>query len=192
MRSLVRSLRVTLGLAVLLLAGRAPRAEAQITAGITSVVDILAAPLSGVGTRALQFGTIVPGTTTVTVLPRSRAGGEYRIAGVKNRKSVDISFTLPTSLTGPGGATIPLSFNGNYAGLCEIDDATGNCDLASYVTWNPVTTPTFHDLPTRYKPGRKVYSYDAYQVYMGGVASPSVTQRQGSYSATIGVLLVIN
>jgi hypothetical protein len=192
MRSLVRSLRLTLGLAALFLAGHAPRAGAQITAGITSVVDILSAPLSGVGTRALQFGVIVPGTTTVTVLPRTRAGGEFRISGVKNRKSVDISFTLPTNLAGPGGATIPLSFNGNYAGLCEIDPATDLCELPSYFTWNPVTTPSFHDTPTRYKPGRKVYAYDDYQLYLGGVASPSLTQRQGSYSATIGVLLVVN
>jgi hypothetical protein len=156
-----------------------------------STVDILAAPLSGVGTRALQFGTIVPGTTTVTVLPRTRAGGEFRIAGVKNRKSVDISFTLPTSLTGPAGATIPLSFSGNYAALCEIDP-TGSCEVASVVTWNPVTTPAFHDTPTRYKPGRKVYAYDEYEVYLGGVALPSVNQRQGHYTGTIGVLLAIN
>ena len=192
MRPMVRSLRLTLGLAALLLAGHAPRVDAQITAGITTVVNILAAPLSGVGTRALQFGVIVPGTTSVTVLPRTRAGGEFRITGVRNRKSVDIAFTLPASLAGPGGATIPLNFNGSFAGLCEIQDTTGNCDLASYVTWNPVTTPSFHDTPTRYKPGRKVYSYDDYQVYMGGVASPSATQRQGTYTASIGVLLVVN
>jgi hypothetical protein len=191
MRSLVRSLRPVLGLAVLLLAGHASRAGAQITAGITSTVDILAAPLNGVGTRALQFGTIVPGTTTVTVLPKSRAGGEFRITGVRNRKSVDISFTLPASLAGPSGATIPLSFNGNLAGLCEID-ASGTCEAASYVTWNPVTTPIFHDLPTRYKPGRKTYAYDEYQIYVGGVASPSASQRQGTYTGSIGVLLVVN
>jgi hypothetical protein len=192
MRFLVRAFRGSLGLASLLLAGYAPLAGAQITAGMGSTVDILAAPLSGVGTRALQFGTIVPGTTTVTVLPRTRAGGEFRIAGVKNRKSVDISFTLPTALTGPGGATIPLSFNGNYVGLCEIDDATGTCDVASYFAWNPVTTPTFHDTPQRYKPGRKVYAYDGYDVYLGGVASPSPTQQQGHYSGTIAVLLAVN
>lgn len=191
MRTLVKSLRLTIALVALLLGGRASLAGAQITAGITSMVDILSAPLSGVGTRALQFGMIVPGTTTVTVLPRSRSGGEFRINGVKNRKSIDISFTLPTSLVGPSGATIPLSFNGNYAGLCEID-AGGNCDVLSYFTWNPVTTPTFRDTPTRYKPGRKVYAYDDYQVYLGGVASPSVTQRQGTYTGSIGVLLVVN
>jgi hypothetical protein len=192
MRSTVRSFRLALAMASLLLAGHAPRVGAQITAGMGSTVDILAAPLSGVGTRALQFGTIVPGTTNVTVLPRTRSGGEFRIAGVRNRKSVDISFTLPTALTGPAGATIPLDFNGNYVGLCEIDDVSGACDVASYFAWNPVTTPTFHDTPTRYKPGRKVYAYDEYGIYLGGVATPSVTQRQGHYSGTIAVLLVVN
>jgi len=191
MRLAVRWLRLMLIVSALSSSVGVRDARAQITAGMSSMVDILTAPLSGVGTRALQFGVIVPGTTTVTVLPRSRSGGEFRITGVKNRKSVDISFTLPTALTGPAGATIPLDFAGNYAGLCEID-ASGTCDVASYFTWNPVTTPTYHDLPTRYKPGRKVYTYDDYQVYIGGVVTPSATQRQGTYTASIGVLLVVN
>jgi hypothetical protein len=178
-------------LALLLLGALAAPARAQITVGMGAMVDILAAPLTGAGTRALQFGVIVPGTTSVIVLPRTIAGGEFRITGVKNRKSVDIGFTLPTQLVGPAGASIPLSFNGNYAGLCEID-TTGACEAASYFEWNPVTTPSFHDTPTRYKPGRKVYTYDAYQVYLGGSASPSTTQRQGTYTASIGVLLVVN
>jgi hypothetical protein len=191
MRSVAKSLALTTALAILLMGGLASHVDAQITAGIGGMATILAAPLSGVGTRALQFGTIVPGTTSVIVLPRSRSGGEFRITGVQNRKSVDISFTLPTTLNGPGGTTIPLSFNGNYAGLCEIDN-TGACDLPSYTTWNPVTTPVFKDLPTRYKPGRPKYTYSDYQVYLGGAASPSATQSQGRYTATIGVLLVIN
>jgi hypothetical protein len=191
MRRLVSALRRTTAILALLLAAPAASAGAQITAGILSVADILAAPLTGTGTRALSFGVIVPGTTTVTVLPASAAGGEFRITGVKNRKSVDISFTLPTQLDGPAGASIPLSFNGNYAALCEIDTA-GACDLGSLFTWNPVTTPSYHDVPARYKPGRKVYTYDAYQVYLGGAATPSTTQRQGTYTASIGVLLVIN
>jgi hypothetical protein len=191
MTSLVKSLRLAILGGIFLLGGRAPRADAQITAGITSVVQILASPLSGVGTRALRFGTIVPGTTSVTVLPKSALGGEFRITGVRNRKSIGISFTLPTALAGPNGASIPLNFNGNYAGLCEID-TTGICEAASYATWNPVTTPTFNDQPTRYKPGRKVYAYDDYQVYLGGAAAPSANQRQGSYTASIGVLLVVN
>jgi hypothetical protein len=190
MHRMVPMLRRAL-LALLLLGAVSARAEGQITAGMGTMADILSLPLTGVGTRALQFGVIVPGTTSVIVLPRSKSGGEFRIAGVKNRKSVDISFTLPTQLTGPAGAAIPLSFNGNYAALCEID-AAGACDLGSLFTWNPVTTPSYHDIPARYKPGRKVYTYDAYQVYLGGAASPSTTQAQGTYTASIGVLLVVN
>ena len=188
---MVSVLRRAALLPMLLLGTLAARADGQITGGISVMVGILTPPLTGTGTRALQFGTIVPGTTSVTVLPRTSAGGEFRITGVKSRKSVDISFTLPTQLNGPGGASIPLNFNGNFAGLCEIDPS-GVCEVASYVTWNPVTTPSFRDQPTRYKPGRKVYAYDQYQVYLGGTASPSTTQRQGSYTASIGVLLVIN
>jgi hypothetical protein len=180
-----------MALAALLVLALSAQAQGQITGGITTLATILAAPLSGVGTRALQFGVIVPGTPTVTVLPNTPSGGEFRITGVKNRKSLDISFTLPTQLTGPAGASIPLSFNGNYAGLCEID-TSGVCEVASYFTWNPVTTPSFHDQPTRYKPGRPRYVYDEYQLYLGGAASPSATQRPGTYTASIGVLLVVN
>jgi hypothetical protein len=178
-------------LLLLLLGAWSGRADGQITAGIATMAEILTLPLTATGTRALQFGVIVPGTTTVTVLPGTASGGEFRIAGVKNRKSVDISFTLPSQLDGPFGSSIPLSFNGNFAGLCEVD-TSGACEAASYVTWNPVTTPSFRDQPTRYKPGRKVFAYDAYQVYLGGTASPSATQRQGTYTASIGVLLVVN
>lgn len=175
----------------LLLGAWTARAGGQITAGIGTTAEILTQPLTATGNRALQFGVIVPGTTTVTVLPRTASGGEFRIAGVKSRKSIDISFTLPTQLDGPAGASIPLSFNGNFAGLCEID-TSGACVVASFFTWNPVTTPTFRDQPTRYQPGRKVFAYDDYQVYLGGIASPSATQRQGTYTASIGVLLVVN
>ena len=190
LRRVVTTVRLALVASALAL-GTSSRAEAQITGGITTVADILAAPLTGTGMRALEFGVIVPGTTSVTVLPRSAAGGEFRITGVKARKSVDVSFTLPTQMTGPAGAAIPLSFNGNFAGLCEIDNS-GNCVSASYITWNPVTTPSFRDQPTRYSPGRKVFTYDAHQLYLGGVASPAANQRQGTYTASLGVLLVIN
>jgi hypothetical protein len=188
---LASAFRRSLVLSALLLGMLSSRSEAQITAGIASLANILAAPLTATGVRALEFGVIVPGTTMITVLPQSSAGGEFRITGVKSRKSMDISFTLPTQLTGPAGAAIPLSFNGNYAGLCEID-TSGNCVAASYVTWNPVSTPTFRDQPTRYQPGRKVYAYDVYEVYLGGVASPAANPRQGTYTASIGVLLVVN
>ncbi|HEV2733430.1 MAG TPA: hypothetical protein VGV85_01280 [Longimicrobiaceae bacterium] len=169
--------------------GQAPRPQA--TGGLIASATILEAPIVGTGVNPLTFGSISPGTTSVTVLPRTPAGGEWRLSGVRNRKSIAISFTLPAALTGPGGATIPLSFNGNYAGLCEIDNS-GQCVLASYFTWNPVTTPTFTDTPERYTPGRKVYAYDTYSLYIGGRALPPATPRAGSYTGTIGLTLVVN
>lgn len=177
-------------LSAALLTGAASELRAQITGSLAVSAVILSRPLAGVGVRVVQFGVVVPGTP-VTVVPNSAQGGEYRISGVKSRKSVDITLTLPASLAGPGGATIPLNFNGNTAALCEVD-TTYTCVAASYVTWNPVTTPTFHDVPTRYAPGRKVYAYDLYSVYIGGTASPAAGQKPGTYTGAIGVVILVN
>lgn len=185
-------IRVTLALLVAALVGGAPaRAEAQITGAVAAAIDILYPPLTGAGVRPLDFGVLIPGVAVAPVNPGTAKAAEYRITGVKSRKSIDITFTLPTALTGPGGATIPLNFNGNYAALCELNDA-GVCQTASYFTWNPVTTPSFHDTPARYQPGRKTYTYDTYAVSLGGAATPTASQRAGHYTATIGVTIVIN
>lgn len=183
---------VAVSAALLLVDAAAARAQGTAVTGAMIVgADILYAPLSGTGVRPLSFGMIVPGTGAVVIAPNSALGGEWRLTGTVNRKSIDISFTLPASLTGPGGATIPLNFNGNTAALCEIDP-TGTCVAASYLAWDPVAAPTFRDTPQRYKPGRPKYTYDMYSVYMGGTATPAAGQRAGRYTATIGVQLVIN
>ena len=189
-----RRLAALIVLAAALLSGEVAAARAQgtaVTGGIIVGANILNAPLAGTGVRPLAFGTILPGTGAVVIAPNSASGGEWRLTGTVNRKSIDISFTLPTSLTGPGGATIPLNFNGNTAALCEID-TTGSCVAASYFAWDPVATPSFRDTPQRYKPGRPKYNFDMYSLYMGGTATPAAGLRAGRYTATIGVQLVIN
>lgn len=174
-------------------ASRSAAGQAQTIAGsVVTSVNVLFPPLTGVGIHALDFGMILPGTSAVTVNPQTNSGGEFRILGTKARKSVDISFALPSALTGAGGATIPLSFNGNFAALCEVDESTGVCVAASYTTWNPVTTPSFHDTPQRYQPGRKTYTYNEYAVYLGGLASPAGSQQPGHYTGTASVTIVIN
>lgn len=191
---MTRRLTSLVALAAALLTGAAASARAQgtsVTAGIGTTANILYAPLSGTGVRPLTFGTIIPGTGPVSLAPNSASGGEWRLAGTANRKSIDISFTLPAALTGPGGATIPLDFTGNTAALCEID-LTGTCVAASYLAWDPVATPSFRDTPQRYRPGRPKYTYDVYSVYMGGKAIPAAGQRAGHYTATIAVQLVVN
>lgn len=168
--------------------------KAVASSGINAVLMVPYPPLTAAGMRPVQFGNVVPGTPKA-VLPDWQAGtpsGEWRLTGVARARSIDISFVLPATLDAPGGRTMPISFNGNYAGLCEIDDAAQTCVVASWATWNPVTTPTFHDTPQRYKPGRPKYEHDHYSVYMGGQVSPPVSQAAGNYSGTITVQLVIN
>lgn len=179
-------------IALLGLTGQARAQASAVTSGgaIGVSANIVFPPLTANGIRPLTFGVVIPGVAT-TVAPNSPSGGEWRLSGVKNRKSIEISFTLPPALTRSTGETIPLSFNGNYAALCEIDDSA-SCIVASYVEWNPVTTPTFRDTPERYRPGRKTYSFDSYSVYVGGVATPAAAQRAGTYTGSVVINLVVN
>ena len=191
-----RALLLLAALAALAAAGSA-RAAAQATpvrptGGISASATILFPPLTAVGVRPLQFGVVPAGATQVTVLPGTPQGGEWRLTGMRNRKSVVISFTLPASLAGPGGASLPVTFNGTYAGSCEIDGATNACDAPTYQTWNPVTTPAMTDFPERVKPGRPKFTENEYSVFIGGRLLPPPAPRAGTYSATITVNLTVN
>lgn len=168
---------------------QAPRANAGT---IQVSAEILFPPLTATGVRPLAFGTLMPGTTQVTVLPRTPQGGEWRLTGIRNRRQVQISFALPAALTSASGATIPLDFNGAYAGSCEIDAATSACDLPTYQAWNPVTTPVMTDFPERTKPGRPKFTETDYTVYMGGRALVPAAPQAGAYRATITVFVTAN
>lgn len=182
----VSSLRLAVLAAPLLLAGVGPAgAQGSITGGVGAAVDILFPMLTGVGTRPLDFGVILPGETRVVIEPRTPSGGEFRIKGLKRRRSGDISFVLPARLSGPGGASIPLSFDGSYAAACEIDDADV-CRTSSLVTWNPVVTPVY-----RYTPSG-ADKRDQLDLYLGGVAMPAPTQAAGRYTGSITVLITVN
>lgn len=190
--------RFRLPLAALLLgalcafAPGAALAQAESGSGFVGAsVTVAYPPLTGAGVRPLQFGVVLPSAGAATVLPDDMRAGEWRLTGVRGRKSLDITFTLPAALVGPNGATLPLSFNGNFAALCEIDNGQ-ECEIPSIIAWNPVTTPTFRDTPERYRPGRPRYTYDHFSVYLGGIALPSPSQPAGSYSGTVSITLAAN
>jgi spore coat protein U-like protein len=172
-------------------------AQKQSTGAIGVSATIPYPLLTGTGIRPLNFGVIVPSAGPVTVLPNYVSGslsGEWRLTGTANQKSLDISFTLPTQLTASGGRILAISFDGPYAGLCEID-TTQTCQATSWMTWNPRPSGvavTFHDTPQRWKPGRPKYEYNFYSVYIGGQVQPTATQPGGVYSGTVGVVIVIN
>lgn len=181
-----------LAFALLLLtaAPAALRAQVGSTAGVTTTLEILFPPITGSGIRPMNFGTVVPGTTT-TVAPRAAEGAEFHVGGLLGRKSVDITFTLPAALSGPGGATIPLSFAGATAAACELD-ALGVCQTASLTSWDPVASPTTRVRPTKFGPGPKVFVNDQMALYLGASVSPAASQRPGHYAASATVLIVAN
>jgi len=187
---MVRRLRILMAGALLSAAPVAASAQAALTTGLPVTADILFPPLNGGGFRPLNFGVVIPGTTA-SVAPRSAQGAEFRIAGLLGRKSVDITLTLPTVLTGPGGATIPLNFTGANAAACELD-LLAVCQTASLMTWDPVAGPTTRVRPIKVGPGPKVFTNDVLALYLGGAVSPAATQRAGRYSASATVVIVAN
>src|SRR5512145_537217 len=84
---------------------------------------LLAAPASGQGgrplrvrgERALTFGVVFPGVSTHIARTDPVGSGEFSIRGEKFLQ-VLLQFTLPTSLTGPGGAAMPVAFGSGDAG----------------------------------------------------------------------------
>ena len=165
-------------------------AQAGITTGLATSVDILFPPITASGIRPVNFGIVVPGTT-VSVAPRSPQGAEFHIGGLLGRKSVDITLTLPAVLTGPGGATIPLNFAGADAAACELD-LLGICQTSSLVSWDPVASPTTRVRPTKFGPGPKVFVNDRLALYLGAAVSAPATQRAGHYTASATVVIVAN
>jgi hypothetical protein len=177
-------------IALLFAAPVAASAQSGSTTGLPTSVDILFPPITGGGLRPLNFGTVIPGTT-VSVAPRTAQGAEFRISGLLGRKSVDLTFTLPVVLTGPGGATIPLNFAGANAAACELD-LLGSCQTTSLVSWDPVATPTTRVRPTKFGPGPKVFVNDQLALYLGGAVAPPATQRAGRYTASATIVIVAN
>ncbi len=183
----LRTALLLLFAAALVLPGRL---AAQSGGQLQASAWILDPPLTATGTRTLQFGVVIPQTTT-TVLPRTPGSGEWRLAGVQGKRFLDISFVLPASLVNAEGDVLPISFNGVLAGACEIYDNV--CDPTTYETWNPTTTvfPTPYRLVAeRWRPGRPRYNTNQISIYIGGQVTPPASQPPGTYTATVVVYAV--
>ncbi len=111
-----RSHRFTAAAAVLGLLGvsafSAP-AAAQVTANasVNAIANVTGiAPLTAAGVNDLNFGTVAAGATK-TPTSLSADAGRFNISGQPSQP-VTVTFTLPTTLVGPGAATIPITFGG--------------------------------------------------------------------------------
>jgi len=154
------------GLLVMSALARPAAAQTTATASITAKAQVSGvAPLTAAGVNDLDFGTVTAGTPKVPTSLATNAG-RFNISG-QPTTAVSVSFTLPTVLTGSGGATIPILF-GPSDGLL----------------WNPYPTAN-----TTFNPnsafGTSLDGSGNLVIGISGTVSPPALTTTGLYTGTI-------
>ena len=124
-------------------------------------------PLTAAGRRQLDFGNLFPGVPAT--VPRTDAvrAGQFDLRG-RQRAEVRINFTLPGSLTAPGGRTLRLTFAAGDGGYSV------NNTIGAATAFDPRVP-----LVTRLGNGGRLF------VWLGGTALPTPTQAAGTYTGTL-------
>ena len=145
-----------------------------------AVLPALAASLHGQGqpvrvngVRSVGFGTVFPGISKSVLRTDALNSGRFDIRAAAGSQ-LQLSFALPAAMTGPGGASMPLSFGGNDAGFSATQS------VASQVGFDP-RVPFVATLGP--PPGRAA-------VFLGGTVTPLAAQPAGSYTGTITLTVV--
>jgi hypothetical protein len=120
----------------------------------------------------LRFGNVLAGVPKTMLRTDPAGAGRYDIITPPNAFLI-IRFTLPSVMTGPGGATMPLSFSGTTAGYSDAQVIT------SQIGFSP-TAGTFR----RSTDGRA-------SVFLGGTVTPAAAQVAGSYTGIITLSLTV-
>jgi hypothetical protein len=126
-------------------------------------------PLNVMGRQGLTFGTMWSGQPAQVSRQDPLRSGQVELRGMRNT-DVQITFSLPASLTGPGGAQLPLSFSANDGGVgttATITAATGFDPRLPRVA--------------QFSGNGRLY------LFLGGTALPGVGQTAGAYTATVTV-----
>lgn len=129
-------------------------------------------PIRAQGVRSLAFGTLLPGVPQPVARTDPLRSGQFDLTG-QRFSAVQLSFSLPSVMNGPGGATLPLSFGSNDAGFSVSQT------VAAQVGFDPRAPFT----ATLSRNGRG-------SVFLGGTARPLPSQRPGSYSGTVTLTVV--
>jgi hypothetical protein len=145
---------------------------------LTVSLALAAAPLSAqrrirvTSVRSLVFGTVFPGIRRTVLRTDPLNSGRLDIRA-NRRSQIQLTFTLPAVLTGPAGATMPLSFGGNDGGFSTTSS------VASQVGFDPRVPYV-----TRMGNQRRA------AVFLGGAVNPLALQRAGSYTGTVTLTVV--
>ena len=120
--------------------------------------------------QPLNFGPLVAGVTEIVTSTDAARRADITIQGTSNA-TASLTVVLPTALTAPTGATVPLQFQ---PGDVIFEPPVGQGPTT--VNLQGTTSIRLH----RTREGR---------LYIGGRALPAVGQRAGAYSATIVVIV---
>jgi hypothetical protein len=120
------------------------------------------------GIQGVSFGGMLPGMPRVVSRTDGLNGARFDIKGAGNTRIVELQFTLPAALSGPGGATLPLSYTAGDAGF------SAQQSVADQIGFDPRTPYT----AVLSGPGRG-------SVFLGCRATPAANQAAGNYSATL-------
>ncbi len=124
------------------------------------------------GVQGVVFGTMLPGAATVISRTNASAAARFDLRGT-GRRTVNLTFTLPATMSGPSGATLPLSYAGGDAGYSSTQN------IGNQVGFDPRTTFNV----TLANNGRG-------SVFLGCTALPAANQRAGNYTATLTLTVV--
>jgi hypothetical protein len=123
-------------------------------------------PVTVVAMRGVTFGAVLPGIPE-TVSPVDPANSaQFDITGPNGQ--VLLSFVLPLSMTGPGGAVMSMTFGPGDGGYSPTQT------IVSQVGFDPTQSLTV-SLPSG---GRA-------SIFVGATVFPSINQRAGPYTATV-------
>jgi len=130
-------------------------------------------PLRVRGMRPLTFGVVFPGVPRFVPRTDPVGSGEFDIRGQKN-STVLLQLTLPPSLTGPGGAAMPVTFGPNDAGYSDSGA------IGAQIGFDP----TVGGSGVLGKNGQGT-------VFLGGTARPTGGQAAGAYTGTVVLTVTI-
>ncbi|HYT04712.1 MAG TPA: DUF4402 domain-containing protein [Gemmatimonadales bacterium] len=156
----------TLALTVLATVAQAQTNNASIQATAT-----VQQPINVTGDAALAFGNVFPGVAK-TVAPTDAAAGHFTVTGQASA-NVNLTFTLPGSLSDGSGNTLPI------ATWQAIHNNTNVTAGDTSFTPSAGLTSTTLDATT----GKRY-------LFIGATVSPASNQAAGAYSGTVTMTVV--
>ena len=154
--------RVSAALAVILsLAASAAQAQ---SANITATAVVFQA-MTVTGARTLDFGNVFPGVAK-SIAVAAATSGRFDLTGQASA-NVNVSFTLPATLSDGGVNTLPI---GSYTGCTNATNTTAGCT---------VFTPSAATTATAFSGAGALF------VWVGGTVTPGAAQAAGTYNGTV-------